>query len=163
MRNSGTLHSRRRHSPRMPSRHVVGHPRAPALADRGVGLRHLVRPRPLVLPPRPRKSPDITRSAHNAHSDAALTGRNSWSLLSTKPRGSHRPAIDVGGFCLSDGGTVTVKEGCGSPEWRATLRRLREAGGGRSPPPSLGPGSTRCKRTTSTSTWRRSAPAPYCK
>jgi hypothetical protein len=39
-------------------------------------------------------------------------------------------AIDVGGFRLDDGTTVTVLEGWASPEWGATLRRLHAAGCG---------------------------------
>ena len=39
-------------------------------------------------------------------------------------------AIDISAFRLRDGRTVTVNDGWSSPEWGATLRRLREGGCG---------------------------------
>jgi hypothetical protein len=39
-------------------------------------------------------------------------------------------AIDIAGFRLGDGTTVTVREGWSSPEWGLTLRRLQRAGCG---------------------------------
>lgn len=35
-------------------------------------------------------------------------------------------AIDIGGVCLGDGTTVSVRDGWGSADWAATLRRLHD-------------------------------------